>query len=163
MGRLFDGVASLLSLSQRVTFEAQAAMALEFIADSEIEEAYPLPLLPSPSALLLDWYPLISAILHDLDHHIPAAIIAARFHNALIEAIVAVADRSGHSRIALSGGVWQNRLLSERAWQRLRAKGFEVILHRQVPPNDGGISLGQIAVAARKLNGSTKFPNVTSP
>lgn len=155
MGRLFDGVASLLSLHQRVSFEGQAAMALEFVANPAVNDAYPLPLLSSSTPYILDWQSLIEAILYDLSHHVSPATIAARFHNALVDAIVAVALEIGHPRLALSGGVWQNRLLSERAYQQLREKGFEVILHWQVPPNDGGISLGQIAVAASRLSSST--------
>jgi hydrogenase maturation protein HypF len=82
---------------------------------------------------------------------VPASIMAARFHNALVEAIVAVAQTAGQPRVALSGGCFQNRLLTERAALRLRAAGFEVVLHRLVPPNDGCISLGQVAVAAARL------------
>ena len=172
MGRLFDGVAALLDLHQTVSFEAEAAMALEFVADGGEGGAYPLPLVElkirdqrlkikgephgqsliiNHQSLILDWRPLISAILADLDQRVPIPTIAARFHNALIEAIVAVAHRVGEPRVALSGGVWQNRLLTERATSSLRENGFEVILHRQVPPNDGGVSLGQIAIAAKQL------------
>jgi len=107
--------------------------------------------------LILDWHPLISAILADLDQHIPIPTIAARFHNALVAAIVAVAQHVGEPRVALSGGVWQNRLLTERAARSLRENGFEVILHRQVPPNDGGISLGQIAIAAKQLSVTSEW------
>jgi hydrogenase maturation protein HypF len=78
-------------------------------------------------------------------------MIAARFHNALAEAILAVAKAVGEPKVALTGGCFQNRLLTERASQRLREAGFDVLLHRQVPPNDGGISLGQIAVAAARM------------
>ncbi len=175
MGRLFDGVAALLDLHQSISFEGQAAMALEYVADGGVRDGYPLPIegikikdqrlkIKKPQAneplifnhqsLILDWHPLISAILSDLDQHVPIPTIAARFHNALVEAIIAVAQHIGETRVALSGGVWQNRLLTERTVQRLRENGFEVILHRQVPPNDGGISLGQIAIAARQLSDS---------
>jgi hydrogenase maturation protein HypF len=78
-------------------------------------------------------------------------VIAARFHNALVEAIVAVASSVGVERVALTGGCFQNRLLVERAARRLGAAGFEVLLHREVPPGDGGISLGQVVVAAAAL------------
>ncbi|NOX62790.1 MAG: carbamoyltransferase HypF [Chloroflexi bacterium] len=151
-GRLFDGVAALLDLHQVVSFEGQAAMALEFATDPAHEDAYPLPLSEVGPPWVLDWRPLLSAVLADLRSGAPTPTIAARFHNALIEAILATARRTGEPRVALSGGCFQNRILTERAAQRLRAAGFEVILHRQVPPNDGGVSLGQIAVAARKMN-----------
>jgi len=78
-------------------------------------------------------------------------VAAARFHGALVESIVAVAERIGERRVALTGGCFQNRLLSERAIGRLERAGFDVLVHRRVPANDGGISLGQVAVAAAGL------------
>jgi hydrogenase maturation protein HypF len=152
-GRLFDGVAALLDLHQRVTFEGQAAMALEFAADTcEAEDgAYPIGVRDVGGLKLLDWQPLVEAVLADLRRGVVRGIIAARFHNTLAGAIVMVAERSAAARVALTGGCFQNRLLTGRASERLRRAGFEVLLHRQVPPNDGGISLGQIAVAAAKI------------
>ena len=168
VGRLFDGIAALIGLHQQVSFEGQAAMALEFAADAREDGAYPvsvtgskfkvqgLPpstfnLEPSTSNLqpaILDWQPLIEAVLTDLRRGVATGIMAARFHNALVEAIVAVAQAAGEQRVALTGGCFQNRLLTERAAARLERAGFEVLLHRQVPPNDGGISLGQVVIAA---------------
>ena len=156
-GRLFDGIAALLDLHQQVSFEGQAAMALEFAADEAEPGVYPLPVSGSDASqsgsplLQADWAPLVREIVADLRRGVSAHIIAARFHNTLVEGIVAVAERIGAPRVALSGGCFQNRLLTERAASRLRSSGFEVLLHRQVPPNDGGVSLGQIAVAAAKL------------
>ena len=177
-GRLFDGVAALIGMQQEVNFEGQAAMALEFAADPAERNAYPIalvqqemgaasedsllregkvssnaPLLPRPLAppLILDWQPMVEAILADLRAGVERGVIAARFHGALVEAIVAVARSVGEPRVALTGGCFQNRLLTERAADRLERAGFEVLLHRLVPPNDGGISLGQVAVAAAQL------------
>jgi hydrogenase maturation protein HypF len=156
-GRLFDGIAALIDLHQQVSFEGQAAMALEFAADEAESGAYPLPISgsgavqDSTTALVVDWIPLVRGIVTDLRHGVGAHIIAARFHNSLVNGIVGVALRAGQSRVALSGGCFQNRRLTERAASGLREAGFEVLLHRQVPPNDGGISLGQIAVAAARL------------
>jgi len=175
-GRLFDGIAALIGLHQQVSFEGQAAMALEFAADAREIGAYPfsmaeragewgngrmgeksvsapaLPLSRSPvPPLVLDWQPLIEAVLTDLRRGVATGIMAARFHNALVESIVAVAQAAGERRVALTGGCFQNRLLTERAAERLERAGFEVLLHRQVPPNDGGISLGQVAIAAAQL------------
>lgn len=185
-GRLFDGIAALIGLQQRVTFEGQAAMSLEFIADADVYEAYPFPLvtltshqqpatpphnaLPyarsagivpayprshhtlSPHAsLILDWIPLIEAIITDLRRGVKASMIAAKFHNALVQIILNVAQTIGEPRVALTGGCFQNRWLTERTTQRLSEAGFEVLLHRQVPPNDGGISLGQVVVAAARM------------
>lgn len=148
MGRLFDGVAALIGLHQQVSFEGQAAMALEFAADPTVHAAYPLPL----AGTFLDWQPLVEAVLEDLRRSVSPGVIAARFHNALVEAILAVATLVGEKRVALTGGCFQNRLLTERGTIALRQAGFDVLLHRQVPPNDGGISLGQIAVAAAQLD-----------
>jgi len=152
-GRLFDGVAALLDLRQHSTFEGQAAMALEHAADPGTADAYPLDLAaPSQDGpRILDWRRMIGAVLEDLRRGSPAAVIAARFHNALAEGIVKVAEAVGEERVALAGGCFQNRRLTERAAQRLEEAGFRVLLHRQVPPNDGSISLGQAAVAAARL------------
>ncbi len=151
-GRLFDAVAALLGLHQTVTFEGQAAMALEFIADPQETAVYPLPLEASAAgenpAFVLNWYPMLESLLADRRQGVEPAVMAARFHNTLVEATVAVAKQVGEPRVALSGGCFQNRRLVEQTAARLRQAGFEVLLHRQVPPNDGGISLGQVAVAA---------------
>jgi hydrogenase maturation protein HypF len=150
-GRLFDGVAALLDLHQKITFEGQAAMALEFAADPSVDDAYTLPLTRDQSSAVLDWRALVEAVLDDLKRGIAPGVIAARFHNGLVEAIVEVAQAIGQPQVALTGGCFQNRLLTARAARRLDEAGFQVLLHRQVPPNDGGISLGQIAVAAAQL------------
>lgn len=154
-GRLFDGVAALVGLPQRVSYEGEAAMALEFVADGTVDDAYPLPLLAAPDdgtgaagAACLDWEPLVRQLLDDVGRAVPAGVVAARFHNALVEALVTTARQVGEARVALSGGCFQNRWLVERAADRLRESGFEVLLHRQTPPNDGCISLGQVMVAA---------------
>ncbi len=151
-GRLFDGVSSLLGLYQVVTYEGQAATALEFAADAGVNDSYPFPLVDmAPSDLILDWQPLLEAIVDDLQRGTARGVIAARFHNALVDGIVAVARHVAVERVALSGGCFQNRLLLEKATARLEHEGFSVLLHRQTPPNDGCIALGQVAVAARQL------------
>ena len=144
VGRLFDGVASIAGVAQRNCFEGQAAMALEWaIGPVVTDETYPLP--------DGDWEPLIREVLADLRNRTPAALIAARFHNALVDWIVSVAEHSGVRQVALSGGVFQNRYLVERAAARLEARGLTVYTHRQVPPNDGGIALGQAVLAGASL------------
>jgi hydrogenase maturation protein HypF len=151
-GRLFDGVAALIGLHQQVSFEGQAAIALEFRADPTVREAYPFTVDQSVAQpMVLDWAPLVENVLHDLQCGVSASIIAGRFHNALVEMILTVARLVGESRVVLAGGCFQNRRLTERVVVRLREAGFEVLLHRQVPPNDGSISLGQVAVAAARL------------
>jgi len=154
-GRLFDAVASLVALRHRVSFEGQAAMELEFALDGiETDEAYPLLVSGTGGgrALELDWAPTIRAILGDIERGTRTGVISARFHNALAEAIVNVARHFGEKHVVLSGGCFQNRYLTERAVHRLQAEGFRVFWHRHVPPNDGGIALGQI-IAAWRLNG----------
>ena len=173
-GRLFDAVASLLGVAQKCSFEGQAAMQLEWLADTaEVGTgSFVLPLeetgllafrdcasgaalaagaSASPSKILLDWSPLVSALLAERASGVTIARLSARFHNALAAAIVGVARRVGCPRVALTGGCFQNKLLTERAGAALRREGFEVLLHREVPPNDGGICLGQAAVAAARI------------
>jgi hydrogenase maturation protein HypF len=150
IGRLFDGVAALIGLRQLSEFEGQAAMDLEFLAEEiETREAYPLRISDAKSPTILDWRPLLEAILWDREHSATAGEISARFHNALVEGIVAIAHRAGQSAVALSGGCFQNRYLLERTITRLRDEGFRPFWHRHVPPNDGGIALGQIVAARR--------------
>lgn len=151
IGRLFDGIAALIGLQQRISFEGQAAIMLEHSADSIEKKAYPLVFHQSASALQLDWHPLVEAVLDDLRHQVEKPIMATRFHLALVQALLAVAQVIGEAKVILTGGCFQNRFLTEKAKQQLEKNGFEVFLHCQVPPNDGGISLGQIAVAAAQL------------
>ena len=151
-GRLFDAVAALVGLRQEIRFEAQAAMMLEYAVDEAVTDAYPLPMtqypIPNTQSLVLDWGPLLEALLADLRLGVPVGVMAARFHNALVEGIVAVARAVGAERVALSGGCFQNRILLERAYRRLTEAGIRVYVHQRIPPNDGGIALGQVAVAA---------------
>ncbi len=170
-GRLFDAAASITGLRQYVNFEGQAAMELEFALDESGEEtAYPFELVMPGSAcqademMIADWGPIILALLEDVSNNVPIGLISKRFHNALVEIIVAVARRIGEKRIVLTGGCFQNRYLTERAVQRIESEGFKPYWHQRVPPNDGGISLGQAVVAAGVLKDSrqdTKTPGST--
>jgi hydrogenase maturation protein HypF len=160
MGRLFDAVAALCGLPAVISFEGQAAMALEFAAEKPGREAYPLPLSEGVPAVV-DWEPLVRAVLADVASREPVGQIAARFHNALAEMAVAVAERHGLKRVALSGGCFQNALLTERVRSRLLESGFAVYTHRKVPPGDGGIALGQLYVAAMQGKGSRRVPRHT--
>jgi hydrogenase maturation protein HypF len=159
IGRLFDAIAALAGLRQQVRFEGQAAMELEFALESAqpTADAYELSIrsdhvsrftLPAP--LLLDWAPLIESLLSDLKNSVPVPLISVRFHNALVEAILAIAKQVGQPRVVLSGGCFQNRYLTERAVQRLRQEGFRPYWHQRIPPNDGGIALGQVVAALRE-------------
>lgn len=158
-GRLFDAVAALIGLCQRSSFEGQAAMALEHAIDVRTDEVYPFELTDRTDRFamgswqappwVLDWAPAIETLLRDVDAGVPPGAIAARFHNTLANMIVAVAERVAEPRVALTGGCFQNRYLLERAVMRLGASGFRPYWHQRVPPNDGGIALGQVAACAR--------------
>lgn len=141
VGRLFDAVACISGLARENRFEGQAAMLLENeIGALRSEEAYPL--------LGGDWGPLIQAVVADKREGIAVSRIAARFHNALVNWILEVAAESGLKQVVLSGGVFQNRYLTERAAAVLEARGLTVHTHQRVPPNDGGIALGQAVMAS---------------
>ncbi|RMH95204.1 MAG: carbamoyltransferase HypF, partial [Calditrichaeota bacterium] len=151
MGRLFDAVAAICGLHSMNRFEGQAAMELEFsIPEEESDAAYRFDLVPEKKAgknvtLLIDWGKMIDDLLTDVQAHLPVGEISRKFHNTLTEVIVAVAKRTAIEKVALSGGCFQNKYLSERAIQRLSEEGFQPYFHQRVPPNDGGISLGQAA------------------
>jgi hydrogenase maturation protein HypF len=151
-GRLFDGVAALVGLASRARFEGEAAMALEFAAEAAEghDDAYPFTLGEAGPRLVVDWGPAIEALRRDHDGGASLGVVAARFHNMLAEAIVAVARRCGQERVALTGGCFQNAYLSERTIVRLRAFGFEPYGHHDIPPNDGGLSAGQLVAALRE-------------
>jgi len=152
-GRLFDAVASLVNLRQHVRFEGQAAMELEFALGALVTDAhYDLPLVPRPATLRLDWSLMVHSILADAGSGVATSLISAKFHNALAEAVVAVARRFAQARVALSGGCFQNRYLLERTVARLRAESFQPYWHQRVPTNDGGIALGQVFAARNHLN-----------
>ena len=140
VGRLFDAVSCIADLARESRFEGQAAMLLEYeIGALRTEEAYPLP--------SGDWDPLIRSVVADVQAGVSVSLIAARFHNALVNWIVEIAAHSGLNQIVLSGGVFQNRYLTERAAAVLEGKGYAVHTHAKVPPNDGGLALGQIVMA----------------
>jgi hydrogenase maturation protein HypF len=149
-GRLFDAVAAILELRQVCQFEGQAAMELEFALDGVVtDEAYPFRTRAEGKPRILDWEPAIREILADVQSGLAVGTIAARFHNTLVEMIAAVAGLEQQERIVLTGGCFQNKYLTERAVTRLRADGFRPYWHQRIPPNDGGIPLGQIIAAAR--------------
>jgi len=156
-GRLFDAVASLLDLAQRVSYEGQAAAALEDLAAEALEDVSAAGLTPYPFALRrgddgvgeLDWGPMIEALLVDLGRGIPPAVIGARHHATLAEMIASAAREAGEPAVVLTGGCFQNAVLTALASARLAEAGYRVIRHRRVPPNDGGLAVGQALAAAQ--------------
>ena len=147
VGRLFDGAAALIGLHQQVSYEAQNAIALESIADPAETSAYEFPI--SDNQILS--VPAIRAIADDIANKIPASIISARFHNGLagcaLSAAQKIRQQTGLGKVALSGGVWQNKTLIKQTTAALRASGFEVLLPSRLPVNDGGVSFGQMLAA----------------
>jgi hydrogenase maturation protein HypF len=158
-GRLFDAAASLIGRRQVISFEGQAAMELEFLPDGiSTDEAYTFPYpennaADSKETVRLDWSDMFCAMIDDLRLGVSTGIISAKFHNALVEAIVMVARTANETNVVLSGGCFQNKYLTERAVLRLNQEGFRPFRHHLVPPNDGGISPGQVAAASYILDG----------
>ncbi len=190
MGRLFDAVAAICGLPPVITFEGQAAMALEFAADENEKGAYPLPIRDAPDRplvfdglgatagspssagdtvgqanrgtrhsssvgpLVADWEPLVRAALADRAAGVPVGRISARFHNALADMAATIAHAVVPAKqlpVVLTGGCFQNALLTARVRCRLSAAGFRVYTHHEVPPGDGGIALGQALLALRQV------------
>ncbi|GAB6140104.1 carbamoyltransferase HypF [Methylosoma difficile] len=145
-GRLFDGVASLLGIAQINHYEGQAAMALEAsataLATTRQEKAYPFNI-SDGKPVIIDWQPTLEAVIADIGQQ-PTAQIAAKFHCTLAEMMLAVARRAGQNTIVLSGGCMQNAFLVAAAVQDLTHAGFTVYCHQQIPPNDGGLAVGQL-------------------
>ncbi|MGO8920078.1 MAG: carbamoyltransferase HypF [Stellaceae bacterium] len=150
-GRLFDGFAALAGLRQTCAYEGQAAIELEGAVDERATgRRYPLSLRKDDDSkiLIVDWAPALGAALADLRAGVTSAQISEAFHNGLATAIADVAVRAGERIVALTGGCFQNARLTEAAVAALRAAGLEAVWHRRVPPNDGGLALGQAAWAA---------------
>jgi hydrogenase maturation protein HypF len=149
-GRLFDAVASIIGLRQACRFEGQAAMELEFLTHGVItEQTYPFGMVRAETGTVVDWAPMIRAVVADVREATGSSTIAAKFHNTLAEVMVRVAIECGEERVVLSGGCFQNRYLTERSITRLSHDGFRPYWHQRVPPNDGGIALGQVAAVGR--------------
>ncbi|MEP7076020.1 MAG: carbamoyltransferase HypF [Acidobacteriota bacterium] len=152
MGRLFDAVSALLCLRSTVNYEGQAAVALEAIADRTVRQHYQFDITADG---IIRSEPVVRAVVHDLVEGIRPAAISARFHLSVADLIADMAtslrDRRNLNRVALSGGVFQNMFLLGCVCEILERRGFEVLTHGQVPTNDGGISLGQAAIANAQI------------
>jgi hydrogenase maturation protein HypF len=156
MGRLFDAAAALAGVRQSVNYEAQAAIEFEALADSAETGKYPFAWSPpkaSPErSRRIEVRDAVEALVADALAGVPIGVMSARFHNGLAEvcreACVELRQKLGINEVALSGGVWQNITLLRRVLPLLESAGFKVYLHREVPTNDGGLSLGQAVIAA---------------
>ncbi|MGC2193476.1 MAG: carbamoyltransferase HypF [Terriglobales bacterium] len=156
-GRLFDAVSALIGIRNAVNYEAQAAIELEMsMGDAAGDDAYPVSLIPSSDAWIIDTKPTFEAIVSDLQAEIPTSTISRRFHNGLVLAFAGVAEliRSATSidRVCLSGGTFHNVYLLTNLQRRLESNGFRVFTHREVPAGDGGLSLGQAMIAAHRVS-----------
>jgi len=152
-GRLFDAVAALLGIRQRVTYEGQAAIELEMAIDgAQGDAAYPLGIVPHGACWQIDTQALFEHLVADLRQGVPTGEMSLRFHNALVHAFARLAglvrERTGLQRVCLSGGSFQNAYLLAHLQSRLLSEGFAVYTHERVPAGDGGLSLGQAMVAA---------------
>jgi len=157
MGRVFDLVASLIGVRQAINYEAQAAIELEAIASKDVTISYPYDLLSTQKGfefpVQISLVKTIQSILDDFFNGVSPAVISGRFHRTIAEIVLQacqmIRKKTGIQTIALSGGVWQNITLLEQVFKLLQEAGFRVLTHREIPANDGGISLGQVAIAAK--------------
>jgi hydrogenase maturation protein HypF len=156
-GRLFDVVAALLGLADEITYEAQAAIRLEAVADPAAGAAYPFAVAVDTTPWRIDFGPTIAAVLADRGRGAAVATIAGRFHRTVAAALLDVCcflrERRELETVVLSGGVFQNELLLRLMVEGLRRRAFAVFTNTLVPPNDGGLALGQVAVASARLAG----------
>jgi len=155
VGRLFDAAAALLGLRDQTEFEAQAAIALEVVAGEVPGGQYPFRTAQPGGVIVIETAEFFRALVRDIQKGVPVPHIAASFHNTLAQIVVEVCRRirrsNGQNNVALSGGVFQNVRLLTGTVERLTQEGFHTYTHSRVPPNDGGIALGQIAVAGALL------------
>jgi hydrogenase maturation protein HypF len=153
LGRLFDAASALFGLRQVISYEGQAAIELEAIADPAETGSYPLEISPANTIMLSD---LIREMIKDFQQGAQLPTLSAKFHNtlsAMVLELARIAEKS-HSvnRVALSGGVWQNMSLLSKSIAALTSAGFQVLIHHQIPPNDGGVSLGQAVIGLKTLS-----------
>jgi len=148
-GRLFDGISAVIGINQQANFEAQAAMDLEFAADDyKTNDYFAFTIDKINDAFAFNWHGIIKSIVADLAAGEKPGLISAKFHNTLAEVIVQIADKLHFEKVLLTGGCFMNKLLLERAVQRLKEEGYKVYTQQRIPAGDGGISLGQMKYAS---------------
>ena len=154
-GRLFDAVSALAGVREEINYEAQAAIELEMLAPDEAVELgaefYPFSIVEHQGIKVIKLCELLSTIVQDVKNQVPVPIISLKFHNTMAQIIARMCKlltkETGINQVALSGGVFQNRLLLKLTTSALQKEGFSVLTHHLVPCNDGGISLGQAVIA----------------
>ena len=151
MGRLFDGVSSLLGLGNFSNYEASGAIWLETIAEQSVTDTYSVVLQKKDGLHVWMWESLLVELLADMEERLPISTISSKFHNSVIEYIIRMTQllykETGIKKVALSGGVFYNSYISARTESSLRSLGFEVYLQRMFPAGDGGLCIGQMIVA----------------
>lgn len=151
MGRLFDAVSSLSGIIQIINYEAQAAIELEHSIDASVQNCYRFDI----HGKIINLEAVLKAVVSDIKNGLSAGKISAKFHNSVVNMVVEVSQEisknTGCKTVALSGGVWQNMYLLQKAFPALKAAGFEVLIHHLVPPNDGCIALGQAMIANKQI------------
>jgi len=151
MGRFFDAAAALAGVQQHVNYEGQAAIEFEALAVDEEVGQYDF----SGKQAEIQVRHGILSLLKDVENDIPIPVISAKFHKGIAQMVldicISLREKSGLNTVALSGGVWQNIYLLRRAMSALRDENFEILIHKEVPTNDGGLALGQAAIATWKL------------
>ncbi|MEO0293001.1 MAG: carbamoyltransferase HypF [candidate division WOR-3 bacterium] len=154
IGRLFDAVSAIIGIRDFITYQGQAAIELEMIANEEEENEYAINIEKEGNFYIIDPLPIIRGIVEDIIRKISPNLISSRFHQSLVKMILKVSillrEETGINKVCLSGGVFQNTVLRGRVTKELKREGFEVFNHREIPPNDGGISSGQ-AIIGMKL------------
>jgi hydrogenase maturation protein HypF len=157
MGRLFDAVSAMADIRSTIDYEAQAAIEMEMKSYESADEkgSYPFTITGDDSYHIILLHDLISAVINDLLRGCPQSTVGMRFHNTIAamasDISLKIRKATGLNTVALSGGCFQNRLLLTKVVNRLESGGFKVLKHRQVPCNDGGISLGQAVIAANQM------------
>ncbi|MBI5287141.1 MAG: carbamoyltransferase HypF, partial [Deltaproteobacteria bacterium] len=153
-GRLFDAVSSILGIKDVITFEGEAAIALEMIASPDVDACYGSEI-KGGHPYIIDVRPMIRDLIADMKNNVELSVITGKFHNTIAEIMSVISkmamQETSIQRVVLSGGCLQNTILLKRAVSRLEGNGFNVFTHRIVPPNDGGISLGQALIASSKV------------
>jgi hydrogenase maturation protein HypF len=155
IGRLFDAVSSIVGIRDTITYQGQAAIELEMIARDRGGEFYKFGIREENGIYVIDPAPVIESIIKDIKNKTAVASISTKFHLGLAEMIVRVSsllrEESRMNKVCLSGGVFQNMILRKMATKRLEKNNFTVYNHKNIPPNDGGISAGQVAVAMKRF------------
>jgi len=153
VGRLFDAIAAVAGARVRCDFEGQAAAEFEHAARGDlVATPYPMEIRGDAPPYVIDWEPLVHAVLRDRDRGLEVAEISRCFHAALANAALRVAERAGLGKVALGGGCFQNARLLAAVKVRLESRGFDVVAATRIPPNDGGLSVGQVHVVGARLH-----------